>query len=136
MPVSDSVEPFKLTSTATRVTKVTCVTSAERPLDRRRNCENTRNDTLTANQSNVTCVARCFFVKVKTSSFCVSKPILVFVKPEKLHLRFDLMSKGVIPQSDLSSTIIVSRCYNDLNFFLRLTACSGHRRLRLKSYIR
>ena len=81
MPVSDSVEPFKLTSTATRVTKVTCVTSAERPLDRRRNCENTRNDTLTANQSNVTCVARCFFVKVKlSSSFCVSKPILVFIK--------------------------------------------------------
>ena len=25
---------------------------------------------------------------------------------------------GVVPQSDVSSTIIVSRCYNDLNFFL------------------
>ena len=33
----------------------------------------------------------------------------------------------VVPQSDLSSTIIVSRCYNDLNFFLRLTACSTKR---------
>ena len=48
---------------------------------------------------------------------------------------------GVVPQSDLSSTIIVSRCYNDLNFFLRLTACStkrhySHHRLRLKTYNR
>ena len=49
----------------------------------------------------------------------------------------------VVPQSDLSSTIIVSRCYNDLNFFLRLAAYStkrpyltGHRRLRLKTYNR
>ena len=51
--------------------------------------------------------------------------------------------QGVVPQSDLSPTIILSRCYNDLNFFLRLTACStkttlpyGHRRLRLKAYNR
>ena len=34
---------------------------------------------------------------------------------------------GVVPQSDLSSTIIVSRCYNHLNFILRLTACSTKR---------
>ena len=43
--------------------------------------------------------------------------------------------QGVVPQSDLSSTIIVSRCYNDLSstiivsrcyndLFLRLTVCS------------
>ena len=25
-------------------------------------------------------------------------------------------AQGVVPQNDLSSTIIVSRCYNDLNF--------------------
>ena len=34
------------------------------------------------------------------------------------------LPRGVVPQSDLSPTIIVSRYYNDLNFFLRLTACS------------
>ena len=37
---------------------------------------------------------------------------------------------GVVPQSDLSSTIIISRCYNDLNFFLRLAACSTKRSYR------
>ena len=31
----------------------------------------------------------------------------------------------------LCSTIIVSRCYNDLNFFLRLTACSIKRPYRM-----
>ena len=52
-----------------------------------------------------------------------------------LHAPHMLMVNGlncnnilwVVPQSDLSSTIIVSRCYNDLNFFLRLTACSTKR---------
>ena len=31
---------------------------------------------------------------------------------------------GVVLVSDLSSTIILSRCYNDRNFFVQLTACS------------
>ena len=32
--------------------------------------------------------------------------------------------QGLVPQSDLSSTIIVSRFYNDLNVFLQMRACS------------
>ena len=42
-----------------------------------------------------------------------------------------------VPQNDRSSTIVVSRCYNDLNVFLRLSSLFhektlpyGHRRLR------
>ena len=35
-----------------------------------------------------------------------------------------LETKGVVPQSDPISTIIISRYYNDLNALLRLTACS------------
>ena len=42
---------------------------------------------------------------------------------------------GVVPQSDLRSPIIVSRCYNDLNLFHE-TLAYGHRRLRLKIYNR
>ena len=41
--------------------------------------------------------------------------------------RENAIGLGVVSQSDLSSTIIVSRYYNDLNFFLRLTACSTKR---------
>ena len=48
---------------------------------------------------------------------------------------------GVVPQSDLSSTIIVSRCYNDLehfpttdSLFHKKTLPYGHPRLRLKTY--
>ena len=50
---------------------------------------------------------------------------------------------GVVPQSDLSSTIIVHWCYNDLNFspmtdslFHEKTLPYGHRRQRLKMYNR
>ena len=35
----------------------------------------------------------------------------------------DYNDLGVVPQIDLSSTIIVSRDYNDINLFLPLTAC-------------
>ena len=38
-----------------------------------------------------------------------------------------IYAQGVVPQIDLSSTIIVNRCYNDINLFLRLTACSTKR---------
>ena len=47
------------------------------------------------------------------------------VNSTRLSLFFTL--QGVVPQSDLSSTIIVSRCYNHLNFFVRLSACSTNR---------
>ena len=53
-----------------------------------------------------------------------------FIHPflnEKVPLNIAPLDLGVVPQSDLSSTIIVSRCYNDLNFILRLTACSTKR---------
>ena len=41
-----------------------------------------------------------------------------------------VISQVVVPQSDLSSTVIVSMCYNDLNTFLRLKACSTKRPYR------
>ena len=54
-----------------------------------------------------------------------------------------VVGQGVIPQSVINSSIIVSRCYNELNVFVRLTAYStkktlpyGQRRLRLKTYNR
>ena len=51
----------------------------------------------------------------------------VFTKPTSNIQYMILSNQEVIPQSDLTSTIIVSRCYNDLNFFLRLRACSTKR---------
>ena len=41
-----------------------------------------------------------------------------------IDVRSLFISQVVVPQSDLSSTIIISRCYNDVNVFLQLTACS------------
>ena len=40
---------------------------------------------------------------------------------------FLFIGLGIVPQSDLTSTIIISGCYNHLKFFLRLTACSTKR---------
>ena len=56
---------------------------------------------------------------LKTRNF-----IITFVLTNKISKSVidNIMDHGVVPQSDLSSTIIIS--YNDLDFLLRLTACS------------
>ena len=44
--------------------------------------------------------------------------VIYYYKQFHNQVRVSVVLLGVVPQNDLSSAIIISRCYNDLNFFL------------------